>query len=187
MTMNIGLNDFQRHGPTTILSTLLADQHLLALKGRKYHWNVVGPQFKTLHDLFEAHYSSLDQMLDEVAERIRILGNSAPGTMTEFLKLTELTEQPSLYPSAESMIAELLTDHETVSRRLRDDVKRCTEFEDVGTADFLTGMLRKHEHMAWMLRALLQENRMATQSAALSQRDVEQHAIPTHVVYKRAA
>ena len=96
MITNIGLNDFQRRGPTTILSTLLADQYVLALKGRKYHWNVVGPQFKALHDLFEAHYSLLDQIADEVAERIRVLGNNAPGTMTEFLKFTELTEQPGV-------------------------------------------------------------------------------------------
>src|SRR5688572_30862204 len=96
---NIGLNDFQRQVPTSVLSELLADQYVLSMKARKYHWNVVGPQFKTLHDLFEAHYSSLDEMVDQVAERIRALGNNAPGTMTEFLKLTALAEQPGGYPS----------------------------------------------------------------------------------------
>ena len=184
---NIGLTDFQRHGPTIILSTLLADQYVLAMKARKYHWNVVGPLFNALHEFFETHYSLLDKMVDQVAERIRALDNSAPGTMTEFLKSTELSEQPAIYPNAESMIADLLTDHETVIRRLRDDAKRCTDFDDQGTCDFLTGMLRQHEHLAWMLRAQLQQGRMATQSAVLSQRDVEGRPFPTRVVYKRAA
>jgi len=187
MITNLGLNDFQRNGPTTILSTLLADQSVMATKARKYHWNVVGPQFIALHELFETHYSSLDKMIDQVAERIRALGNSAPGTMTEFLKFTELNEQPGIYPGAESMIADLLTDHETIIRRLRDDLKRSSESDDDGTTDLLADMLRQHEHMAWLLRALLQQDRMEAQSAALSQRDVEGTPAPARVVYIRAA
>ena len=172
MITNIGLNDLQRHGPTTILTTLLADHFVLSTKARKYHWNVIGPRFNDLHDFFEKHYSSLDQMIDEVAERIRSLGNNAPGTMTEFLNSTELKEQPGIYPSAESMIADLLTDHETVIRRVRDDVKRCSDvFDDQGTEDFLSDVLRRHEHMAWMLRSLLEADRMMTQSAVLSEQD----------------
>jgi starvation-inducible DNA-binding protein len=148
----------------------------------------LGPQFKALHDFFETHYLSLDKMVDEGAERIRALGNNSSGTMTEFLNSTELKEQPGIYPRAESMIADFLTDHETVIRRVRDDVKRCTDsFGDQGTGDLLAHMLRQHEHMAWTLRALLQEDRMATQSAALSQRDVETQPLPTRGVYDRAA
>ena len=179
MITNIGLNDLQRHGPTTILSTLLADQYVLSAKARKYHWNVIGPRFNDLHAFFQKHYSSLDQMIDEVAERIRALGNNAPGTMTEFLNSTELTEQPGIYPSAESMIADLLTDHETVIRRVRDDVKRCSDvFDDQGTGDFLSDLLLRHEHMAWMLRSLLEADRMITQSIALSERAVASAPFP---------
>jgi starvation-inducible DNA-binding protein len=186
MITNLGLNDFQRHGPTTILSTLLADEYVLAMKARKYHWNVVGPQFTALHAFFEAHYLSLDKTMDEVAERIRALGNAAPGTMTELLELTELREQPGVYPGAEAMIADLLADHETVIQRLRDDVLRCTDYGDQGTFDLLSSVVRQHEHHAWMLRSLLQENRMATQSAALSQREAEVRPYPTRVVYRAA-
>jgi hypothetical protein len=88
--------------------------------------------------------------------------------MAECLKLAELREQPGIYPSAESMIADLLADHEKLIRRLREDVKRGSDCDDTGTADFLAGMLRQHEHVAWMLRALLQDNRREIQSAALS-------------------
>jgi starvation-inducible DNA-binding protein len=188
MIANIGLNDLQRHGPTTVLSTLLADQYVLSTKARKYHWNVIGPRFNDLHVFFQKHYSSLDQMIDEVAERIRALGNNAPGTMTEFLNSTELKEQPGIYPSAESMIADLLTDHEIVIRRVRDDVKRCSDvFEDQGTGDLLTDMLRQHEHMAWMLRSLLEADRMTTQSAVLSDQDAAPAPFPARAVYERAA
>ena len=183
---NIGLNDFQRRGSTIILSTLLADIYVLAMKARKYHWNVVGPQFKALHDFFETHYSLLDKMVDQVAKRVRTLDNSVPGTMTEFLKSTELSEQPGIHPNAESMIADLLTDHETVIRRLRDDAKRCTDCDDQGTCDFLAGMVRQHEHLAWILRGQLQPDHKSTQSAALSQLDIEGRPFPTRVVYRRA-
>ena len=159
MTVNSGLHHQQRCGTTTILTTLLADQFVLSLKALKNHWNVVGPAFNDLHDFLWRHHSSLKAMMDFVARRMRAVGSNAPGTMTEFLNATKLKEEPGTYPSAESIIAELLTDHETVIRRLRDDVKQCTDvFNDPGTADLLSVMLRQHEHLAWMLRSLLTQH-----------------------------
>jgi starvation-inducible DNA-binding protein len=156
MTPNIGLASGQRDGVVEILSTLLADEYVLYTKTRNYHWNVVGPQFNDLHKFFEAQYEALDGFIDEVAERARTMGGRAVGTLAEFLELSRLEEQPKRAPEAREMIADLLADHETIVRALRADLESAmTTHKDAGTSDFLTGLMEKHEKMAWMLRAFL--------------------------------
>ncbi|MEW6298936.1 MAG: DNA starvation/stationary phase protection protein [Thermodesulfobacteriota bacterium] len=157
MKPNIGLSDEQRKGVVDILQTVLADEYLLYTKTRNYHWNVVGPQFNDLHKFFEGQYTELSDMVDEVAERVRAVGDNALGTMAEFTQRARLQEHPGQYPSAQGMISNLLDDHERLIRTLRGDVDTCLEqYHDAGTGDFLTGLMEKHEKMAWMLRALLQ-------------------------------
>ena len=157
MNPNIGLTEDQRNGVAAILNTLLADEYVVYTKTRNYHWNVVGPQFNDLHKFFEAQYTALNEIVDEVAERTRALGSKAMGTLTEFLKSTRLNEQPGQYPDARGMIAELLADHEAIIRHLRVDLETCLEkYHDAGTNDFLTGLMEQHEKMAWMLRAFLE-------------------------------
>ena len=156
MTPNIGLRDGDRQGVIAILNALLADEYLLYTKTRNYHWNVIGPQFNDLHKFFETQYEALDDIVDEVAERARSLGGRAAGTLEEFRKSARLGEEPGVVPAARDMIGALLADHEAVTRTLRADVDTVTnKFNDVGTADFLTGLLEQHEKMAWMLRAFL--------------------------------
>lgn len=158
MNPNIGLTEDQRNGVAAILNTLLADEYVVYTKTRNYHWNVVGPQFNDLHKFFEAQYTALNEIVDEVAERTRALGGKATGTLTEFLKYTRLNEQPGQSPDARGMIAELLADHEAIIRHLRVDLETCLEkYHDAGTNDFLTGLMEQHEKMAWMLRAFLEE------------------------------
>lgn len=158
MKMNIGLSDQNRSGVIQVLSALLADEHVLYVKTRNYHWNVTGPQFNDLHKFFESQYDQIEKSIDEIAERIRSLGGKSPGTMTEFLKLTRLKEAPGEFPNARSMVAHLLADHEAIIRQLRTDVTACDEkFGDAGTNDFLTGLMESHEKMAWMLRAFQDE------------------------------
>lgn len=155
--MNIGLAEEQRQGVSEILTRVLADDYTLYTKTRKYHWNVVGPQFRSLHLLLEEQYKRLNESTDEVAERIRTLGDHAIGTMAEFLEHTQLQEQSGHYPSAHGMVADLMADHETVIRSLRDDIDKCEgTYEDLGSSDFLTDLLQSHEKMAWMLRAFLE-------------------------------
>ena len=157
MSPNIGLLEEQREGVVAILNTLLADEYLLYTKTRNYHWNVVGPQFNDLHKFFEAQYNELNEIVDDVAERGRVLGGHALGTMTEFLEYTRLKEQTGYYPDARDMIADLLADHEALIRHLRVDLETCAEqYHDAGTNDFLTGLMEQHEKMAWMLRAFLE-------------------------------
>src|SRR5262249_29201329 len=124
---------------------------------RNAHWNVTGPHFHALHKLFEAQYESLEDEMDEIAERMRALDVRTPATLTEFLKETRLEESPGKYPPAHGWVRALLADHETIIRQLREDVKTANDqFDDAGTTDFLTSLMEEHEKTAWMLRATLQ-------------------------------
>jgi starvation-inducible DNA-binding protein len=156
MTPNIGIADDDRKAVVTILNTLLADEYVLYTKTRNYHWNVVGPQFNDLHRFFEAQYEALGGIVDDVAERARTLGGRAFGTLAEFTQHTRLTEHPGQAPDAAGMIADLLADHEQIVSRLRTDLDvSLSTHHDAGTSDFLTGLMERHEKMAWMLRAFL--------------------------------
>src|SRR5207248_7180197 len=108
MQTNIGLSDEQREGVVQILTTLLSDEYLLYTKTRNYHWNVTGMQFNDLHKFFESQYEALDDIVDEVAERVRALGGRAAGTLEEFRKSARLGEEPGVVPAAREMLAALL-------------------------------------------------------------------------------
>src|SRR5690554_1587988 len=95
ITPHIGIADKNRAGVISLLNALLADEHVLYIKTRSYHWHVTGPHFVGLHQLFEEQYTALAQEIDEMAERIRILGGKALGSMQEFLKHTRLEEDPT--------------------------------------------------------------------------------------------
>ena len=156
MNPDIGMSESNRASVVKILNTLLADEYVLYTKTRNYHWNVVGPQFNDLHKFFEAQYGELNDVVDDVAERARTLGGHALGTLGEFSKRARLTEHPGKYPDAAGMLKSLLEDHEAVIRQLRVDLETVGEkYRDVGTNDFLTGLMEQHEKMAWMLRAFL--------------------------------
>lgn len=152
---NIGLTPNARQKIINVLSVVIADQYVLYTKTRNYHWNVTGEDFSQYHKLFEEQYSAIDEDIDDVAERIRALGGKTIATLSEFLKSATLKEHPNKYPPAKTMIANLLSDHETVIRNLRKSVETCGKSGDVGTEDFLTQLMEKHEKTAWMLRATL--------------------------------
>jgi starvation-inducible DNA-binding protein len=156
MKTNIGIPEKQLAKCVSLLSYTLADEMTLYLKTRKFHWNVTGESFMELHKLFETQYTELEKVIDEVAERIGKLGASTIGTMQEYVALTRLKESPAKYPAQKMMIRELLKDHETVITQLRKDIDICDEeIKDAGTADFLTGVMEKHETTAWVLRRYL--------------------------------
>jgi starvation-inducible DNA-binding protein len=153
-TANIGLTEDQTDRVCEVLAHDLADLYVLYTKTLNYHWNVVGPDFKELHVLLEEQYEELEDAIDETAERIRQIGRPVPATLAEFSRLARLKEHPGEYPDAPTMLANLLADHEAVIRQLRNDVDTTAdELHDLGTSDFLTGLMEKHEKMAWMLRA----------------------------------
>lgn len=136
------------------LSNVLADTFTLYLKTHNFHWNVVGPMFHTLHQMFEEQYNELWQASDAIAERIRALGGTAPGSYHEFSKLTSLRDADARLTATE-MIAELLKDHETAARTTRWALSVARTAVDAPTEDLLTQRLIAHEKAAWMLRSML--------------------------------
>ncbi|MBP2831238.1 DNA starvation/stationary phase protection protein [Aquimarina sp. U1-2] len=155
--LNTGLTEKDRFGSVELLNHLLADEYVLYTKTRKYHWNVRGMQFKSLHELFEEHYRDLEEKIDEIAERIRALGHYAIGTLKQFSKLTRLEEHEEDNGDARSMLQNLVYDHELIINHLRSNLETCQEkYHDAGTSDFFTSMMKDHEKMVWMLRVYLE-------------------------------
>jgi starvation-inducible DNA-binding protein len=157
MKPNIGMTESQRRAVCGVLSSLLADEYVLYTKTRNYHWNVEGPQFDQLHKFFQVQYEMIDVIVDDVAERIRALGQKSPGTLAEFAKETQLKEHPASHPAAKDMLSLLTLDHEAIIRSLRSGIAAVEKQNDAGTADFLTGLLEQHEKAAWMLRSFAGE------------------------------
>ena len=156
MTPKIGISEANLKKSASILSTLLSDEMTLYVKTRKFHWNITGNSFMELHKLLEAQYTELEEVIDDVAERINKLGSKTIGTMKEFSKLSRLEENENNYPAQKEMISDLLKDHEILITEIRKDIDACAdENHDAGTADILTKILQQHETMAWILRRYL--------------------------------
>lgn len=151
----LGLSDKQRSEVADKLNTILAHEYILYTKTLKYHWNVESICFGQLHLLFREQYEHLFDIIDDVAERVRSLGHYSFGTLQEFAQASEITEHPGKYPKDMAMIADLLSDQETVIKLLRIEVDATFELGDAGTSNFLTDIMEKHEKAAWMLRAHL--------------------------------
>jgi len=138
------------------LSKILADEFVLYTKTRNAHWNVVGPDFYNKHKFFEEQYGQLEEIVDQVAERIRTLGHYAPATLKQYLELTHLSEDIRGKNDSQSYIKVLLEDHESILIHLRENIDGyANSLKDLGTSDYITGLMEKHETMAWMLRAHL--------------------------------
>jgi starvation-inducible DNA-binding protein len=150
---NLGLDANNREAIVALLNVALSDEILLATKTRCLHWNARGTAFFELHALFAAQYQQLCSLSDEIAERVRILGGVAFGSMRAFLEHTRLEEQPGEVPD----ILHLLADHEAFIRLLREDARQCAnEYEDEGSRDLLVTSMRVHEKIAWMLRSSIE-------------------------------
>lgn len=154
MSIDIGISDADRKELAAGLSKVLADSYTLYLKTHNYHWNVVGPMFNTLHLMFEEQYNELALAVDQIAERIRALGEPAPGTYREFAELSAIGEDTDR-PDATEMIRRLVIGQETVARTARSMFDVVERADDQPTADLLTQRLQVHEKTAWMLRSLL--------------------------------
>ncbi|WP_347554950.1 Dps family protein [Robbsia sp. KACC 23696] len=154
IAVNIGISDDDRKKLADGLSRLLADTYTLYLKTHYFHWNVTGPQFNSLHTMFETQYTELAVASDDIAERIRALGYFAPGSYKEFAKLTTIAESDGV-PDAGAMIQQLVEGQEAVVRTARAIFPICDAAGDEPTADLLTQRMQTHEKTAWMLRSLL--------------------------------
>lgn len=152
--LNTGISINNSKKVADALNRVLADEFLLYTKTLKFHWNIEGRDFHALHLFLDGQYHQLQEIIDSVAERIRKVGHFANGSMKQFLSDTSLTEHLDTTVITESMITELVKDHETIIRDTRiliDDFD--TKYDDAGSSDFITGIMKEHEKMAWMLRA----------------------------------
>ncbi len=152
--IDIGIPDKKRRAIAQGLSRLLADTYTLYLKTHNFHWNVTGPQFNTLHLMFETQYTELATAVDEIAERIRALGESAPGSYAAFSRLSSIKEAEDV-PTAEDMLRQLVADQEAVARTAREVFPLADDANDEPTAGLLSDRMQVHEKTAWMLRSML--------------------------------
>ena len=152
--INIGIDEADRIAIADGLSRLLADSYTLYLKTHNYHWNVVGPMFNTLHLMFEDQYTELAVAVDDIAERIRALGETAPGSYREFAQLSSVSEETDR-PDASEMIRRLVEGQEAVVRTARSVFGATERAGDEASADLLTQRMQVHEKTAWMLRSML--------------------------------
>ncbi|MCK7556581.1 DNA starvation/stationary phase protection protein [Chitinophaga sedimenti] len=155
MKTGIGISDKNSQAVALILNKLLADEHILYVKTRNYHWNIEGRNFIELHKFYETLYTEMAETIDEVAERIRKIGHFAEGRLKDFIKLASL-EEGEYTTKQEEQLQNLLDDHEAICRSIREHLPEVEDkYKDAGTTDFLTGVLKQHEKWAWMVRAYL--------------------------------
>ncbi|MDP3620554.1 MAG: Dps family protein [Polynucleobacter sp.] len=153
--INIGISATDRKKITQGLSAFLADSYTLYLMTHNFHWNVTGPQFTSLHQLFMTQYTEQWTALDLIAERIRALGHPAPATYKEFHKLASIKEVDGV-PKAEEMVRHLVMAQEATARTARNLFPLVDKANDQPTADLLTQRIEVHEKTAWMLRSILE-------------------------------
>ncbi len=138
---------------TDQLGQILADTYALAVKTHAAHWNVSGPQFFFLHEAFGAQYAALFEAADELAERLRALGDKAPAGIKALAKATGLEDTGS--SEALKLVKDLYADHVTLAKTLSGAVGLAQDDHDEATADLLIGRIADHEKTAWMLKATL--------------------------------
>ncbi|CAN5155705.1 hypothetical protein BH09DEP1_BH09DEP1_1250 [soil metagenome] len=151
--VDIGLSAEVRQKEAALLNRLLSDEYVLYTKTLKFHWNVQGIVFHDFHKAFKEQYEALFDIVDNVAERARALGEPAAGSLQEFGTLTRLKEINGQKLTAVQMVKELLADHEAIIRTLRANIDETAQLGDQGTSNFLQDLIMKHEKIAWMLRA----------------------------------
>ena len=138
------------------LNIVLADEFLLYTKTKNAHWNTEGRDFYEKHKFYEMQFEELDKIIDDLAERIRALDHYVPATLKRFLQLTHLSEASGQINDSIDLVKELLADHESITIHFRETIGRfANEFDDEGTSDFITGLMERHEKMAWMRREQL--------------------------------
>ena len=152
-SIDIGISESARKNVAQQLNALLADSYTLYLQTHNFHWNVTGPMFQQLHLMFEEHYTELAIAVDDIAERIRSLGEPAPGTYQAFAKLSSIKEEDGV-PDAQRMVLLLTQGHEQVVKTCRAALAVAQDADDESSASLIGDRMRIHEKTAWMLRSL---------------------------------
>lgn len=153
--MNVNIVKESREEIAATLNKILADEFVLYTKTRNFHWNVVGPHFQEYHKFLEEVYTEIETFIDDTAERVRTLGLRPLGSMKEFLENTELTENTSAL-SATEMLKELAQDYQTMIESIRRGIEKADSLSDIGTEDYLTGLLQDFEKKLWMITSMIE-------------------------------
>ena len=153
--INLGISDQDRANSIEALNRILAGEFVLLTQTLNYHWNLIGPAFHDYHLLFDDHYKTIFSKIDDIAERIRSVGGQAIGSMATILTISPIKEDSGPAPTSKVMIRNLLTQHEKLIQEIRSAINTTAENNrDIGTSNFLTDLIEKHEKIAWILRAL---------------------------------
>lgn len=151
--IDIGISENDRQKITSALNHLLADTYSTYLMAHNFHWNVTGPMFQSLHQIFEEEYLEMAIAIDNIAERIRALGEKVPATFQAFEKAASF-KIPDEFLDARNMISTMVKAHESVIKTARNAMKVANHANDEPTADLLTARMSVHEKAAWMLRSM---------------------------------
>ncbi len=154
MSIDIGISEGDRNQIAGELSKVLADTYTVYMKTHAFHWNVTGPMFRSLHEMFEEQYTELWKATDVIAERIRAIGAMAPGSFSQFTQLSSISEESGV-PSAQDMIKQLVEGHEAASKTAQRALKVAEDADDEVTVDMLVERMDAHQEAAWMLRSML--------------------------------
>lgn len=142
-----------RHQTAEALKKVLGDTYALYLKTHGFHWNVTGPHFHTLHNMFEEQYREMWAALDDIAERIRTLGETAPGSGKALAGFSTIEEAGDAVPSAQEMLQILVADHEIWLKTAGEALETAREAGDDGSEDLLVPLISAHEKTVWMLKS----------------------------------
>ncbi|WP_281558189.1 Dps family protein [Thalassomonas sp. RHCl1] len=156
MNIDIGINAEKRVEIAQSLKHLLADSYTLYLQTHNFHWNVTGVHFRELHLMFEEQYNELATAVDEIAERIRSLGEVAPGSYKAFTRLSSIAEVEDI-PGASEMVKILTLGHKQIVKTCRIALNLAQSAEDESSASLVSDRMREHEKTAWMLRSMLSD------------------------------
>ncbi|MGK7390666.1 MAG: Dps family protein [Candidatus Cyclobacteriaceae bacterium M2_1C_046] len=136
------------------MNLLLANYHVHYQKLRNYHWNVKGPDFFDIHEQFEIAYDEAKVNIDDIAERIRVFGQTPMSTLKEYLETSEIKETNTTLTSNE-MVKEILNDFEVLLSFMSEVVDAAIEIGDVGTEDLMKDFMKRIEKTHWMLTAFI--------------------------------
>jgi starvation-inducible DNA-binding protein len=152
LDLPIVLDKPAREESCKLLNEVLADTQILYALYKKHHWNVAGPTFYQLHLLFDKHAEEQQELIDELAERVQMLGGVAVGDPRHAAELTTVERAPNGAEDVPAMITRLLRAHETIIGKVREGIETTEESKDWGTNDLLMGdVLRRHEMQVWFL------------------------------------
>jgi starvation-inducible DNA-binding protein len=137
------------------MNHLLANEFALFTKTLNYHWNITGPRFHSIHAFLEEGYNDLLVTMDDIAERVRIIGEIPLGTVSKMNETMSLSEKNGKSLSSNEMLSDLLAGHQEIQGHIRETLENKQFDVDPGTEDFLISVLQKHEKTSWMLKSHL--------------------------------